>query len=355
MKRLMLTLLLCVMTLTVSCRAAESQSAKLIWPAYIAATNGAFAVCQFDPERKVLLRWQGVYISSNQLPQAGPNRDILIFDSGTRPPVDRSEPGMIRTPKGFYHHYGEIPYPVEDIDPPLEYCLDPEGSLLVGFRMRGTFYAIMVEKSPSLKQIPVTKHWSKVTEVSLPAHRQSDLENVKGKLLKNVERESLLGPAYIEATNGLFSVCAYDRSDSVLLRYKGLYISRTNLPPVSIIRRPALIYAMGERPPIDAQATDPWRPTLESMCIYGEIPYPVKDIDPKLGLCKTWEGGTFIGVRVRSRFHAITNVGEVARTDLPGVSVYESSGRDLHVVPATLPKHREEEINALIRSLRTGQ
>ncbi len=166
-----------------------------------------------------------------------------------------------------------------------------------------------------------------------------------------VARESLLGPAYIEATNGLFSVCAYDRSDSVLLRYKGLYISRTNLPPLSIIRQTALIYAMGERP----QMADPWRPKQEDMYIYGKISYPVKDIDPRLGLYKTRERDTFIGVLVRSRFHAITNVGEVARTDLPGVSVYESSGRDLHVVPTTLPKHREEEINALIRSLRTGQ
>jgi len=189
MKRLMLLILfLCGMKLAVSCHAAEPQSAKRLQPAYVATTNGTFAVCQFDPERKVLLRWQGICISSNQLPQTGPNRDVLIFDSGTRPPIDRSKPGMIRTPKGFYHHYGAIPYPIEDIDPPLEYCMDAEGSLLIGFSLRGTFYAIMTEKAPSLKQMPSTKYWSKVVKVSLPARRQSDLDNVKGKLLKEFHK-----------------------------------------------------------------------------------------------------------------------------------------------------------------------
>ncbi|NLC82316.1 MAG: hypothetical protein GX748_14150 [Lentisphaerae bacterium] len=189
MKKLMLLILfLCGMTLAVSCRAAEPQSAKRLQPAFMATTNGTYAVCQFDPERKVLLRWQGICISSNQLPQAGPNSDVLIFDRGTRPPIDRSAPGMIQTPKRFYHHYGEIPYPVEDIDPPLEYCLDTAGRLLIGLHQRGTFYAIMLDEAPLLKQMPTTKHWSKIIEVSLPTHRHRDLENVKGKLLKEVQK-----------------------------------------------------------------------------------------------------------------------------------------------------------------------
>ena len=164
------------------------------------------------------------------------------------------------------------------------------------------------------------------------------------------ERKPILEPAYIEATNGFFSVCAFDRADRILLRYKGLYISRTNLPPVSIMRR-AMIYAMGERP----QMADPWRPKPEDMYIYGEIPYPVEDIDPKLELYRIRGGDTFIGFLVRTRFHAITNAVEEVKTQLSGVPVYESLGWQLQVIPTTLPKHREEEINALIRSLSAEQ
>lgn len=178
---------------------------------------------------------------------------------------------------------------------------------------------------------------------------------VSAALGEDAERKSVLQPAYIEATNGLFSVCAFDRGDSVLLRYKGLYISRTNLPPVSIMRRAALIYAMGERPPRDAQAADPWRPKPEDMYIYGGIPYPVKDIDPSLEMYRTGEGDVFLGVRIRSRFYAITNAGEVARTQLPGVAVHDSAGNRLSVITATQPKHREKEISTLIQSLRSKE
>jgi hypothetical protein len=171
----------------------------------------------------------------------------------------------------------------------------------------------------------------------------------------DAERKLALQPAYIETTNGLFSVCAFDRRDGVLLRYKGVFISRTNLPPVSIMRRSALIYAMGERPPRDAQVADPWRPKPEDMYIYGGIPYPVKDIDPPLALCRTGEGDVFLGVRIRSRFYAITNAGEVARTQLPGVAVHDSAGNRLSVITATQPKHREKEISTLIQSLRSKE
>ena len=173
---------------------------------------------------------------------------------------------------------------------------------------------------------------------------------VSAALGGDAKLKPILAPAYIEATNGLFSVCAYDHGDRVLLRYKGLYISRTNLPPVSIIRS-AMIYAMGERP----QIADPWHPKPEDIYIYGEIPYPVKDIAPRLELYRTREGDTFIGVLVRTRFHAVTNAGEAARTELHGVSVYESSGWQLHVIPATLPRHREKEIMTLIQSLRANE
>ena len=177
---------------------------------------------------------------------------------------------------------------------------------------------------------------------------------VSAALGADAEGELVLQPAYIETTNGLFSVCAFDRRDGVLFRYRGVNITSTNLPPVSITQ-PVLVYAMGERPPRDAQAAYPWRPKPEDMYVYGEIPYPVKDMDPPLALCRTGEGDVFLGVRIRSRFYAITNVGEVARTQLPGVAVHDSAGNRLSVITATQPKHREKEINTLIQSLRSKE
>ncbi len=173
---------------------------------------------------------------------------------------------------------------------------------------------------------------------------------VSAALGADAERNLALQPAYIETTNGLFTVCAFDRRDGVLLRYKGVCISRTNLPPVSITR-PALIYAMGDRPSRDAQAATSWNPRSEDMYNYSEIPYPVKDIDPPLELCRAGERAVFIGFHIRSRFYAITNAGEVAKTQLPGVAVDESVGDRLCVVTATQPEHREKEVSTLIQSL----
>lgn len=177
---------------------------------------------------------------------------------------------------------------------------------------------------------------------------------VSAALGADAEREIVLQPAYIETTNGLFSVCAFDRRDGVLFRYRGVNITRTNLPPVSITR-PVLVYALGERPSRDAQTATLWNLRSEDIYNYGEIPYPVKDMDPPLALCRTWEGDVFLGVRIRARFYAITNAGEVARTQLPGVAVHDSSGNRLSVITATQPKHREKEISTLIQSLRSKE
>jgi hypothetical protein len=177
---------------------------------------------------------------------------------------------------------------------------------------------------------------------------------VSGALGADAERKPALQPAYIEMTNGLFSVCAFDRHDGVLIRYKGLSISRTNLPPASITR-PVLIYALGNPPLRDGKAVGSWNPKSEDIYNYGDIPYPVRDIDPPLELCRTGRGDLLIGVRIRSRFYAITNAGEVAKTQLLGVAVHESSGNRLCVVTATQPMHREKEVSTLIQSLRSKE
>lgn len=156
-----------------------SNDVSRLEPQFIAQTNGMLAVCALDHGRSVLLRLKGMEIDRSQLPQTDRS---CVYELGERPSVSSNSWKM---PKDYHHFYGKIPYPVEDIDPPLSSYWDSNGSLLVGVRFGGRFYTMK-----NLGQVPRNAAATKaigiqpplnVTEVKLPQHRRDDLETFSKK------------------------------------------------------------------------------------------------------------------------------------------------------------------------------
>ncbi len=88
-----------------------------------------------------------------------------------------------------------------------------------------------------------------------------------------------LVPAYIEQKNGTFAICAFDGAKDTIFKYRGLFISKQELPEVSIIR-PQLIFARDKNERKDAGWAEQWSPRQEDLYLYGEIPYSVQVVDP---------------------------------------------------------------------------
>ena len=181
-------IVICVMMIFISSGQAADDSVlnshTNLQPAYVEQTNGLFAICAFDPDSATLLRFIGVEVSRDHLPKMGPVHGTLVFALGQRPPRDPKDPaGWKPRPQDLYH-YGDIPYPITDVDPPIEYGIDREGNLLMGVRLRGVHYAIHRVKNPSLKKDVPKRYWSKVIHIEPPAHRSKELEELQRTLLK---------------------------------------------------------------------------------------------------------------------------------------------------------------------------
>ena len=155
--------------------AAGERGRRADEPVYIEETNGLFSVCQFVAGTNTIHKWKGVYVPETEVSAIGPYRFGLVYRYGERP-KQGSNP---------FHHYGVIPYPVEDMDPPIESCLAEDGTLLLGFKyLHGTFYAIEKVDKPELKgQVP-KKNWSKVIRVEVPKHRAQEAKNFLREVVK---------------------------------------------------------------------------------------------------------------------------------------------------------------------------
>lgn len=147
---------------------------------------------------------------------------------------------------------------------------------------------------------------------------------------------SRLEPQYMVQTNGMLSVCALDHSRGVLLRLKGLEISRSQL---SRYNR-SCVYEIGERPSASANS---WKMPKDYHHFYGKIPYPVEDVDPSLSSHWNKKRELLIGVQLRNRFYAIKNLGEVQK-NAAARKVIEIQP-PLDVVNVKLPQHRTNDVD----------
>ena len=159
-------------------------------------------------------------------------------------------------------------------------------------------------------------------------------------------------PAYVEQTNGLFAVCAFDRTKRVLLKYKGVVISKAQLPLVRMTH-PNFVFALGTRPNMVSNVPPVWQSRQEDLYHYGEIPYSIEEIDPSFELCKTETSEVVVGIRLQSRFYAVENLGKLEHVQGVKLPFYEAKGR-LHVLSIQMPKHRENEVKDIIRTLKAG-
>ena len=162
-----------------------------------------------------------------------------------------------------------------------------------------------------------------------------------------------MSAAYVETTNGVFSVCGFNSENLTLYRFKGVTIPRKYLPDIS---GDPMIFAKGEKPKqkqethytengnIIVNWVEIFHP--EWLYLYGDIPYEIKDVDPPLCVRRTKENEVAVGILLYSRFYAVTNIGEIAN----GKYIYEINGEEMNlltagrVVPVDTPEHRKEEI-----------
>ena len=157
--------------------------------------------------------------------------------------------------------------------------------------------------------------------------------------------------AYLEQTNGMFAVCVFDRSKATLFRYKGIFVSKEQLPSVSIMRG-NLIFASGDRPKGVTNSPAMWKPRSEDLYNYGKIPYPIEEVDPAFELCKTDRSEAVVGFRIRGRFFAVKSIGKMGGEGDQDrkIPILNAKGR-LQVLSVRLPQHRENEVKDFIRKL----
>lgn len=153
--------------------------------AYIQATNECFSICVGDSLRKVLQRWKGCYVLGSELP--------ITHFSGSF--IDQQhvywkagQPSSGPAPFNYYNYSGtnRIPYAIEDVDPPLKYIVNQQGTLQIGFVRLYEFYIIMEVQRPSLKtKVPHRRNYSVEWRIAIPPHRVDELKRLMGDLMKN--------------------------------------------------------------------------------------------------------------------------------------------------------------------------
>lgn len=160
------------------------------------------------------------------------------------------------------------------------------------------------------------------------------------------EMNAMMEGSYIEQTNGTYAVCAYDLSQLKLFQFKGVVLTKEQLPHVGPMG-PGMIFALGDMPEPVVDESNPWKPRTENTYSYGPIPYPIVEVDPPLVFCTTDLGDIVLGIKVRGIFIAFDNLGkkEQNRGDaFPRINA-ES------VVYVSPPKHRRAEISDLIATI----
>lgn len=179
----------------VMARDSNSDQQGTLKAAFIEVTNGVFAVCQFDQKRGVLQRWNGVFVSKDQLPDVSRLRGgTIVFALGDRPtiPSDTKNPAAWNPSIEYFYEYGEIPYPIEVVDPDLVCYRDSHSELHVGFYFRNRFYSVTnlgtnaLTESIQIKDIKKVFHqlppWPEVVEIDSPPHREGEVQSILPQL-----------------------------------------------------------------------------------------------------------------------------------------------------------------------------
>lgn len=166
---------------------------------------------------------------------------------------------------------------------------------------------------------------------------------------------------FVEGTNGLFSVSQFDPDRQIIERWKGVFVRKEELPSLSRFSLNTLIFARGERPafPSNASENDYWKPSSEQLYYYGDIPYPIEEIDPALVSYQDTNGDILIGFHLRSRFYAVMNLGRNATME--GISIQNANPdlgqpqSGLEVVTVGVPSHRWTEIQTVSNAFKKAK
>ncbi len=166
---------------------------------FVENSTGLFSVGQFESDRQIIQLWRGVCVRKEQL--LAPSRyslNVLVFARGERPafPTNTSEDAYWKPSDEQLYHYGDIPYAIEEIDPALSSYQDTNGEVLVGFQLRGRFYAVtnlgssVVSEGSSMRNINTDSRQiqptPQVVMISEPSNRREDIQAAADALRKAV-------------------------------------------------------------------------------------------------------------------------------------------------------------------------
>lgn len=173
--------------------------------------------------------------------------------------------------------------------------------------------------------------------ISVALGSSGDVTNCSGVSLASME------VAYVATSNGMFSVCSLNTQEGVLLRWKGVRVSREQLPHAGALRD-YLIYEAGSRPTLSSDPNDPaaWDPPRRWWHKYGKIPYPIRDIDPPLSTTWQKDGRIALGFQGHRRFFAVKVVN--AYREATGRKPTDREKHIHEIVPISIPSHRREEL-----------
>jgi hypothetical protein len=156
-------------------------------PTYICATNGKFAVCAFDGHNKIVLQFNGIFVNREDLPFAGSGLGhvpVHIFDCGEKPqrPTDPRDPASWQPRREDFYYYGTVPYPVKDIDPPIDKLLTDTGGVLLGVAVLDRFYAFKDLGKSIRRPDGAILQSHAVLFVDVPMHRTNEVAEIVRRL-----------------------------------------------------------------------------------------------------------------------------------------------------------------------------
>lgn len=112
-------------------------------PAYFEQSNGWFQVAVIDRKVQQIVRYQGVFVGKDELPQPTPlycPATVYAFSSRRPKNCGREDPWKAMPEDMFV--YEKPQWPVTDQKPPLEARRLETGRVVLGFRCMGEFYVM---------------------------------------------------------------------------------------------------------------------------------------------------------------------------------------------------------------------
>ena len=168
--------------------------------AYIEQTNGTYAVCAYDMATATLFQFNGVFIAEEQLPHISPIGSSMCFALGDQPPYVINESDLWKPREENARIYGPIPYPIEEVEPPLIFRTTDKFDVVLGINLRGIFVGFenlgKIQQNIGVSFPPINAEG--VVFVSTPEHRESEVLNLinKNTSEQDLPKAEQAGPAY---------------------------------------------------------------------------------------------------------------------------------------------------------------